>query len=253
VASAKKFFSDVGEHPDRFYIIHYSSQSLFDAESGALSPRITSIVVRHYTSGQTVSFSMHTTAEYLAIAPDEVEARYDEIERELLTHFYDFARDRREKYWVHWNMRNVTFGFEHLEHRYRVLTRREPPSIPIEVRINLNDVLKNRYGSDYAPDPKMLSLMGINGGKVQGFLSGKEEAEAFKAKDFIRMNTSTIAKVGFFSFVISSALNGKLKTDSRSVLIFVDRALESRKARMIASVSTCVGLIVGVIQLWLWF
>jgi hypothetical protein len=129
VASAEKFFGDVRKHPDRFYIIHYSSQSLFDAEVGALSPRITSIVVRHFTSGQTVSFSMHTTAEYLGVLPNEVETRYDDIERELLIHFYNFARDRREKYWVHWNMRNVTFGFEHLEHRYRVLTRQDPPSI----------------------------------------------------------------------------------------------------------------------------
>jgi hypothetical protein len=58
----------------------------------------------------------------------------------------------------------------------------------------------------------MLSLMELNGGKVQGFLSRKEESEAFKRKDFIRMNSSTIAKVSFFSFVISSALKGKLKT-----------------------------------------
>ncbi len=252
MVSAEKFFSDVRKHPDRFYIIHYSSQSLFDAEAGALSPRITSIVVRHFTSGQTVSFSTHTTAEYLHILPDDVELRYDDIERELLTHFYNFVRDRREKYWVHWNMRNVTYGFEHLEHRYRVLTSQEPPSIPVEVRINLNDVLKNRYGNDYAADPKMLTLMELNGGKVQGFLSGKEESEAFKAKDFIRMNTSTIAKVGFFSFVISSALKGKLKTAGRGILIFVDRLLESRKARLIAAISACVGLLVGLIQLALW-
>jgi hypothetical protein len=230
--SAKKFYTDIRQDAARFYIIHYSSQSLFDAEAGALSPRITSIVVRHFASGQTVSFSIHTTAEYLHIPSQEIEARYDEVERELLTHFYNFARDRREKYWVHWNMRNVTFGFEHLEHRYRVLTGQEPPSIPVEVRINLNDVLKNRYGNDYAPDPKMLSLMQFNGGKVQGFLSGKEESEAFKAKDFIRMNASTIAKVGFFSFVISSAVRGKLKTAGRGVLNFIDRLLESRKARL---------------------
>jgi hypothetical protein len=156
VANANKFFRDIRNHSDRFYIIHYSSQSLYDAEAGAHSPRITSIVVRHYASGQTVSFSTHTTAEYLHIPPDELEAKYDDVERELLRQFYNFSRDRREKYWVHWNMRNVTFGFEHIEHRYRVLTGQEPPSIPVEVRINLNDVLKDRFGDDYAADPKML-------------------------------------------------------------------------------------------------
>jgi hypothetical protein len=250
---AGTFFKDISKHPDRFYIIHYSSQSLFDAEAGAHSPRITSIVVRHFVSGQTVSFSMHTVAEYLGISADDVETRYDEVERELLTQFYNFARDRRERYWIHWNMRNVVFGFEHLEHRYRTLLKSEPPSIPIEVRVNLNDVLKTRYGSDYAPNPKMPSLMELNGGRVQGFLSGAEESEAFKTKDFIRMHTSTIAKVGFFSHVISSALNGKLKTAASGLVNGLDRLLESRKARVIAAAGALIGLVVGIIQLGLWF
>lgn len=252
MSRADNFFTEVQRHPDRFYIIHYSSQSLFDAEAGALSPRITSIVVRHFSSGQTVSFATHTVAEYLGITAKDVEARYDEIEGELLTQFYDFARDRREKYWVHWNMRNVTFGFEHLEHRYRVLLKKEPPSIPVEVRLNLNDILKGRYGSDYAPDPRMPSLMSLNGGRIQGFLSGAEEAEAFKTRDFIRMNTSTIAKVGFFSHVISSALKGKLKTSGKGIVNFFDRLLESRKARLMAGAAAVVGLTTGLIQLAVW-
>lgn len=256
MAKHSGFWKAIEEHPDRFYIIHYSSQSLFDAEAikgeGALSPRITSVVVRHFKSGQTVSFSTHTVAEYLGIPWDEIEARYDEIEKELLTQFYDWARDRREKYWIHWNMRNVTFGFEHLEHRYRVLTKKEPPSIPVEVRINLNDALKGRYGSDYAPDPRMASLMDMNGERVQGFLTGKEESEAFKSKDFIRMNASTIAKVGFFSYVISASSKGKLKTSGHGFLNFMDRQLESRKNRAIAAVAAVVGLVVGTVQIAIW-
>ena len=252
MGEAGEFFKEVQKHPDRFYLIHYSSQSLYDAEAGAHSPRITSIVVRHYSTGQTVSFATHTVAEELGIAPQDVEAKYDDVERELLTRFYNFARDRREKHWVHWNMRNVTFGFEHLEHRYRVLTRSDPPSIPVEVRTNLNDILKDKYGSDYADDPKMASLMELNGGRIQGFLSGKEESEAFAAKDFIRMNTSTIAKVGFFSFVISTASKGKLKTASKGLLNLLDKLLESRKARVMAAAAAVVGILVGGIQLALW-
>lgn len=246
------FFADVSRHPERYYIIHYSSQSLYDAEAGAFSPRITSIVVRHYQSGQTVSFATHTVAEALGISPDEIEARYDEVERHLITQFYDFARDRREKYWVHWNMRTIVFGFEHLEHRYRVLTKQEPPSIPVEVRFNLNDLLKSRYGDDYAADPKMVTLMEINGGRVQGFLTGKEESEAFKAKDFIRMNTSTIAKVGFFSYVITATRQGKLKTAGSAFANRIDRLLESRKARIVAIISAGIAIPVAVIQLVLW-
>lgn len=248
----KDFFDEVERHPDRFYIIHYSSQSLFDAEAEAFSPRITSIVIRHFQSGQTVSFATHISAESLGVPWADIEVQYDRIERDLLTKFYDFARDRREKYWVHWNMRNVVFGFEHLEHRYRTLLKKDPPSIPVEVRINLNDALKSRYGDDYAPDPRMASLMDLNGGRVQGFLSGKEESEAFANKDFIRMNTSTIAKVGFFSFVISSTIKGKLKTAGKGLANFLDKLLESRRARVIAGASALVGLVVSVIQIVVW-
>lgn len=251
--SAQTFFKDVKQYPERFYTVHYSSQSLYDAETGAHSPRITSIVVRHYATGQTVSYATHTTAEYLGIPPDQVEGRYDDIERELLAKFYEFVRDRREKYWVHWNMRSVVFGFEHLEHRFRLLTGRDAPSIPVEVRINLSDVLKDRYGDDYAPHPQMPGLMALNGGRPQGALTGAEESEAFKNRDFIRMNASTIAKVSWFSHVIALAARGKLKTAGSGWVNFIDRLLEGRKARVFTFVCTVLGLVSVIVQFILWW
>jgi len=197
----------------------------------------------HYASRQTVSFALHAVAESLGIGSEDIEREYDNVERELLKRFYDFVRDRREKYWVHWNMRNLTYGFEHLEHRYRVLHKADPPMIPVEVRINLNDVLKQRYGSDYAPDPKMISLMKLNGQAVPTLLTGKEESEAFGRKEFIRMNTSTISKVNFFRHVIDQAAKGKLKTSGRGLLVRVDRLLESRWARLAALTGTAIGLV----------
>jgi hypothetical protein len=238
----RNFFKSINRHPDRFYIIHYSSQSLFDGDAGTLSPRITSIVVMHISTRQTVSFALHAIAESLSVPREEVEHRYDEIERELLKRFYDFVRDRREKYWIHWNMRNLTYGFEHLEHRYRVLNQSEPPHIPIEVRLNLNDILKERYGSDYAPHPRMLNLMQLNGERAPTFLSGAEESEAFKQKEFIRMNTSTITKVEFFRHVIVKAQQGKLKTSGSEILTRVDRLLESRWSRVAALTGTGIAL-----------
>lgn len=254
MVDARNFFKSIKQDPDLYYIIHYSSQSLFDAEAGAFSPRITSVVVMHFVTRQMVSFALHAVAESLRIPVNEVEARYDEIERELLTRFYCFARDRRAKYWIHWNMRNLTFGFEHLEHRFRVLCKTEPPSIPVEVRLNLSGILAERYGSDYAPDPKMQSLIKLNGERLQNFLTGEEEAMAFKEKDFIRMNTSTMSKVEFFGHVIDAAMRGKLKTAGGGFLIFVDRLLESRGGRVTAFFGTIVGIVVPLYTFieWLW-
>jgi hypothetical protein len=110
---SENFWESVKKHPDRFYIIHYSSQSLYDEGVDGLSPRITSIVVMHYATRQTVSFALHAVAESMSISKDGVESHYDVIEKELLERFFNFLRDRREKY----------------------------PSVPIEVRLNLNDIL----------------------------------------------------------------------------------------------------------------
>jgi ribosomal protein L20A (L18A) len=114
----KNLFSGIKKNPERYYLIHYSSQSLFDAEAGKHSPRITSIVVEHLASRQKVSFTIHTIAELMGVAPDDVESNYDQIELGLLEKFYEFVRDRRTNYWIHWNMRNIVYGFEHIEHRY---------------------------------------------------------------------------------------------------------------------------------------
>lgn len=240
--NSRNFFKYIRENPELFYIIHYSSQSLFDAGANTLSPRITSIVVMHYGSRQIVSFALHAVAESLQIPKDRIEDRYDEIEGELLERFYNFARDRREKYWVHWNMRNLTFGFEHLEHRYRVLCKSEPPSISVEMRLNLNDTLQEQYGSNYASNPKMLSLMSLNGERVQSVLTGAEEAEAFKQKEFIRMHASTISKVEFFRHVINKAMSGKLKTAEKGFIIFIDKLLDGRPARVITFFGTIIAI-----------
>lgn len=244
MSEPRKFFSAIKRHPERFYIIHYSSQSLYDEGVDGLSPRITSVVVMHLSTRQTVSFAIHAVADDLGIPRDEVGGRYDEIERALLERFYDFIRDRREKYWVHWNMKNIVFGFEHLEHRFRTLTRAEPPHIPIEVRVNLNDILKERYGSDFARNPRMLNLMLLNGERDKRFLEGAQEAEAFKKREFIRMNSSTISKVEFFRHVIILTQKGQLRTDETGILILVDRLLESRWSRVFALLTSLIGFAV---------
>jgi len=194
----------------------------------------------HFATRQTVTFAMHAVAEELGIPRIEVASRYDDVERAILERYYAFARDRREKTWVHWNMRNVVFGFEHLEHRYRVLTKAEPPSIPVEVRVNLNDVFKQRYGSNYAADPKMQTLMDLNGPRDPRFMTGSEEAKAFLATDFIRMHSSTICKVEFFRHALELSVKGRLKTAGTGLFVRLDRFLESRLARVVTFITTAI-------------
>jgi len=245
------FIKEIKRHPENFYIVHYSCQSLYD-DNQELSPRITSIAITHYASEQTISFSTHAIAEELHIPREAVRDRFDDVERKLLNDFYEFVRDRRDKYWVHWNMRNLTFGFEHLEHRYRVLGGINAPVIPVERRLNLNDILASRYGGEYAPHPKLKSLMELNGGMHRHFLTGEEEVRAFQNNELIRMHNSTLSKVGFLSSTIHRLLNGKLRTASRGVGVALDRMFESRTAKAVGFFGTLLAVGVAAWQVWLW-
>ncbi|MBV9655047.1 MAG: hypothetical protein JOZ42_10845 [Acetobacteraceae bacterium] len=248
---SSSFIKMAKRRPENFYIIHYSCQSLYDDNEG-LSPRITSIAIVHLATEQTISFSTHSVAEELCIPREAVLDRFDEVERKLLQDFYGFTRDRRDKYWVHWNMRNLSFGFEHLEHRYRVLGGNNAPVIPIESRLNLNDLLSDRYGRGYASHPKMKALMELNGGVHRHFLTGEEEVHAFRNHEFLRMHNSTLAKVGFFLHVVRSLLKGRLKTASRGWGVALDKLFEGRTAKTVGLVGTIVGIGVGIWQTAIW-
>lgn len=215
-------------------------------ENEGLSPRITSIAINHYATGQSVSFSTHSIAEELHFSREQVNENFDAIELELLTQFYSFISTRGDKYWVHWNMRNLTYGFEHLDHRYRALGGKITSTINVEKRLNLNDIIVDRYGYNYAKHPKLITLMEMNGGKHRDFLTGAEEVQAFENKEFIRMHRSTLSKVGFFSRVIDKLIKGRLKTSSKGVGIALDRLFESRWAKAVGLLGSIVGMVLGV-------
>ena len=248
ISTNREFLKEIRRKPENFYIIHYSCQSLYDDNEG-LSPRITSIAINHVATQQAVSFSTHAIAEELHIERDDVHARFDEIELELLNNFYSFVRDRRDKFWIHWNMRNLTYGFEHLEHRYRTLGQQDAPIIPIERRINLNEITADRYGYGYATHSKMQSLMEMNGGRHRDFLTGPEEVQAFENGEFIRMHNSTLSKVGFFHYVIERMLQGKLRTASKGWGVKLDRLFEGRWAKVIGFIATVLTVGFGLLEI----
>jgi hypothetical protein len=249
--NAENFFKSVVKEPEQFYIIHYSSQSLYDDDSEGHSPRITSIAVMHFATRQTTSFSVHAVADLLKIGKDEVDTRYNDIEKEMLLRFFEFVRERPDKYWIHWRMQNLTYGFEHLEHRSRYLGNPDPSRVPFDNRLDLSAILQAKYGRDYVPNPRMINLAQQNGPLPQGFLTGEQEAEAFKNKDFIRMHASTLAKVDFFRHVIVLAQQGRLRTATKNWGVRIDLLLESRTAKSIALVAS-VAVLVAIYRIVLW-
>ena len=106
-------------------IIHYSCENFYNRPHGA-SPRITSIAVRKIKSGQTISFSIHQVAERQKVSFDQIGDHYDFLERAMLDEFFIHVGSHRGMKYLHWNMRDINFGFAAIEHRYKV-----PDGIPV--------------------------------------------------------------------------------------------------------------------------
>ncbi|MCW8840223.1 MAG: hypothetical protein OQK96_04520 [Gammaproteobacteria bacterium] len=217
-------------------VIHYSCQNLNDNIEG-LSPRITSIAVLHVGSSTMHSFSIHLIAEIKKISRDEIDGHYDELEAVMLEDFYKFVQEHQDHYWLHWNMTNINFGFETLEHRYRVLTQKVPPKVEDSKKYNLSSLVSEMYGKDYVDHPKMPNLMELNGGKSRDFLTGAEEVEAFERKEYIKLHKSTMSKVYFFKSVFHKLQTKKLITARSNWPAKLNRALESLPAKVLALIA----------------
>jgi hypothetical protein len=215
---AEKIIKELGNEPMKCLIIHYSCESFYDITDGK-TPRITSIAVRSFESGQTDSFSIHKTAEKRHIETSEIESNYDELEKQMLEEFYKFVKNNKNKKWIHWNMRDINYGFKALEHRFEILGG-TPEIISDELKFDLSRLLIQLYGVGYIGHPRMERLMEKNKITNRHWLNGQGEADAFVNKEFVKLHQSTLYKVDVFENIIKRIMNNSLKVNSKYTEIY---------------------------------
>ena len=244
-----KALPQLREQLETVLIVHYSCQSLNDSNEG-YSPRITSIVVHNFESRTSHSFSIHLEAEIAKISKDKIEEKYDFLEKGMLKKFYSFVKEHQNFCWLHWNMRNIHYGFETLEHRYRALgaTNNDIPTIPDNKRFNLSDLITDMYGENCVSHPRMGQLMELNGGIPKGFLSGEEESKAFNNKEYIKLDESTLCKVGWFRKMFILLLNKKIKTERSNWKMRAHEFCDSAGVKITGFVSVVYAIIDGTIK-----
>ena len=228
-------------------VVHFSCENLSDKNEG-YSPRITSIAVQHVDSETTHSFSIHLVAERDKIERVDIEQSYDALEAKMLKDFYQFVEQHRTFNWLHWNMKNINYGFETLEHRYRVLTQEEAelPRVLDENRFNLSALLLGFYGDNcVSKSGRMGQFIQLNGGSPRNFLGGKDEVEAFRNKEYVKMHASTLCKVETFKRLFLLLLDNKVKTQRSNFPNKVNRAMESLPVKLLSLVAIVVTLITG--------
>ena len=140
---ARKALQGLFTQPDTVIVIHYSCESFHDRPEGS-SPRITSIAVRILGSGQTTSFSIHQVAERRGFSAIELEQYYNDLESQMLAEFFAYVDKHPNFKWLHWNMRDINYGFQAIYHRYRVLNG-HPCEIPESNLVDLARLLHDIY------------------------------------------------------------------------------------------------------------
>jgi hypothetical protein len=209
---ALKELNELVQRDSNLLLIHYSCESFYNIKDGR-TPRITSIAVRYFSTAQTVSFSIHKVAEKQGKL-DRIEEHYDELEKEMLDEFFQFVTSHNNYNWIHWNMRDINYGFEAINHRYSVLGG-TPVVIHDKNKFDLARKIVDIYGSNYIKEhPRFEKLVDKNNITKRDFLSGAEEAEAFENKEFVKLHQSTLRKVDILHIIVDRIIDNELKTDS---------------------------------------
>ena len=211
---AKELVDSFYEQNSHCLVIHYSCESFYDIKDGR-TPRITSIAVRYLISAQTKSFSIHKIAEIKGIDFKQIDNNYDELEKEMLKEFFDFATMHSTFKWIHWNMRDINYGFEAIQYRATVLGIIKPFEVSDDKKFDLARILIDIYGKKYADHPRLVSILQQNNISSKNWLNGDEEAIAFENKEFVKLHQSTLAKVDVFESIIKLTAEGQLKTKSK--------------------------------------
>ena len=239
---------------DMCLVIHYSCESFYDIKDGR-TPRVTSIAVRQFSSGQTSSFSIHKSAELKKVEHAKISQNYDELEKEMLSEFFDFLKTKPDYTFVHWNMRDINYGFQAIEHRFKALGGK-PAVVSNDKKLDLARVLVTLYGVKYAPHGKsgrLHSLMEKNHITAKDVLNGAEEAGAFEEQEYVKLHQSTLRKVDVIANILDRTLDGTLKTNASWAEkngIHPSVLLETITQHWVYSLLSVIALIVGFIVLF---
>lgn len=207
---------------ERIVCIHYSCESFHDVTDRPLA--IAAIGVTELTdpTGERVS-------QVFSIANSSPNENLIEREKEMFARFFEYAKGLLSPRWVHWNMNNATYGFSALAARYRYLTNGDAPNVFTSDRLyDLDAIVGERHGRDFARHPKMRSLFSLNGYFMSFFKDGKDEAKAFSEGDYRLCEASSAEKSSLIGSALVAFSSGSLQTaNSVGLVEFAEGQLDA--------------------------
>ena len=244
VANLKKLTED----PSKVLFVHYSESSTYDDDDyGNISPIITSIVIKSLDGQTDKQFAIHLEADKADIPKDQIQDSYRELELRILKLYNDFVRRHLDCFWIHWDMKNIHFGFEAIKHRYEKIFENldDYCEIPNNKKKNLRTIIEGMYGDNFVSGSDTLkALMLCNSSNVEDstYLSKDNESTQFESKNFFAVIRSVDLKVDFIKNVTKKLSHKKLIVSNKNnYAIFVDMVDHP--------IFTFIGWIVGIIGL----
>jgi hypothetical protein len=192
------------------------------------------------------------------VSLNKISEHYDELEKQMLDEFYDYIRSHSGHLWIHWNMRNIHYGFQAIAHRYKVLGG-TPPEIHESQLVDLSRLLFAVYGPKYIGHPRLQKLVEKNRMSDKDFLPGADEAVAFEGGEYVKLHFSTLRKVDIIATLARRTDDRSLKTDSkwRDIYGLWPQAIaewlnENWVVRILEIVFAIIGFVATVIQIVQW-
>ncbi len=213
--TGKALIQTLRSQNNKTLIIHYSCESFFNLNGR--TPRITSICVKNRSSQTTKTFSIHLEAQIKGMQFSSIsDIDYDLLEGQMLRDFFKYMKSHNTFNWVHWNMKNASFGFEAISNRYKILGG-YPKDIEDQFKFDLVDLISKIYTNKFEkhePNGQLLNLAERNKISKRDALKGKDEADAFDNKDYLKLHMSTSRKVDIIDQVLTLEEQGKLKVET---------------------------------------
>jgi hypothetical protein len=225
---AVRNLNNLSTDPTQVLFIHYSQSRTYEDDYGQISPIITSIVVKSLDGEVDKQFAIHFEADKAGIPIDEIQDSYRELELRILRSFNEFVKRNKHCFWVHWDMKNIHFGFEAIKHRFEKIFEGvgDYCDIPSNQKRNLHFILEGIYGDKFVNGPDHLkNLMLCNNNDVvdTSYISQENESIEFEHKNFDSVIRSVDTKVEFLRIAVKKLLLNKLLVVSRNrYAIFVD-------------------------------
>jgi hypothetical protein len=190
---------------EAIYTVHYACQNLTEVKEGPA--QVYCVAFWDVNSGATTAFSSSTVGD--------AETLPEERERLILAGALRFMRERNGARWVHWKMSRPEYGFDALSDRLRWVGGSEALTAPpVDRRYDMDAIVADRYGRDYAPHPRLSNLIARNGLVTRNARWGAGEPALAADGQHLAIQQSTTEKVHLLAELLDRLLQGRLQTET---------------------------------------